>query len=223
MRNYNLDIELFRDMRCKMLRTIYRPVLAARTPKADHHVSKFPLHKLLNVRIYKVIHIAKEFCHAAIILQKLLNLFIQSVKLSKMLILSGILNCPTIKHIASTISAVILRNAFFICKAEDVNNKSCVSSQILQLSHLCKLLQHLLHIWILFERYGNQFPKVINSKRNTLQKMRLLLKISSEAVSSKYLQSTEQYKKPQILVKLILRDVNILLKPLSVRFNQFFV
>ena len=172
------------------------------------------------MRIHYVIDICQVFLDSALVLKELDHRLVQSGKGLVPLELAGILQATAVKHISSTISAVVHRDTLLVRKGKDMHFQSHIPAQILELAHLGQFRQNLRQIRIFSKRFLNQLTQILDGERNALQEMRLLLKVPSESVCSQHLQCPEQHKQPQVPLKLLLRNHYVFLELLLVNGYQ---
>ena len=111
MRYPNLNSELLVDMFCKVLGAIHGAVLTACASEGEHKTGEASLDIACHVGIGKLIHRIKEGQDFTVILKETDYRLIQARKFLVWFITSRVVGASAIEHIATAITAVILRNA----------------------------------------------------------------------------------------------------------------
>ena len=106
-----------------MLRRINAAVLASGTSEAEHQAGKTTLDITPYVDISQFIYAVQEGENLSVILQETDNRLVQPSQFLVRLIPSGIMCATAVKHIASAIAALILRNALVVRKTEHANHE----------------------------------------------------------------------------------------------------
>ena len=111
MRYPNLYTELLVDMLCKMLGTIHGAVLTACASEGEHKTGEASLDISCHMGIGKLIHRIKEGEDFSVVLKETDYRLVQSREFLVRLVTSRVVGASAIEHIATTITAIILRYA----------------------------------------------------------------------------------------------------------------
>ena len=108
-------LEMFRQT----LSAIDGAVLPARTAEAYLQVRKAALHKPLHMMVNQGIYRLQERQYFPVFLQEVYHRFVHSGQCLVFVVLTGVVCTTAVEHIASTVSALVRRDATF--KGEGVN------------------------------------------------------------------------------------------------------
>lgn len=92
------------NMLCKVLRRIYRTVLSAGAPEAEHQRREAALYVSLDMMLGKLIHRFEKFKNLTVILKESYHWLVKSRQLLVWLIASGIMCRTTVEHVSATIA-----------------------------------------------------------------------------------------------------------------------
>ena len=123
MTDAHLDAKLLMDMFGQMLCTIDRTVLTTRTAKAEHQTSEATLDITTYMGVGQLIDAIQERQYLTIVLQETDNGFVQTCQLLIRLITARVVRATAVEDIATTIAALILRNALGIREAIDAHHQ----------------------------------------------------------------------------------------------------
>ena len=123
MTQTHLYAKLLMKMLSKVLGTIDAAMLSARTAEGEHQRREATLNVSGDMGIGQFIDAVKERQNLAVVLQKADDRLVESRHVFVFLITPGVVRRTAVEHIAATITALILGNAFLIGEAENADYK----------------------------------------------------------------------------------------------------
>ena len=164
---------------------------------------------------------SEEVGYLAVILKELDDFGIQAGELAVVLVLAGIVDGPAVEHIATSVAGIVSRDAFLVGKAEDLDFQSLVLRHFIELRQSGQFVEHFIEVRIFSERLPEKLPQIAHGIRHAAQEMRLFLEITAKTVSSKHLQSAEEYEMAQPCVERVAVDVDVTAKRVEIFFDKF--
>ena len=196
-----LDVETVGQVPGQTLSAIDRAVLPACAAETHLHIGEFPLYEAFDMGVHQRIDVLKEPGDSPIVLQEFDHFLIKPGKLTVMLVLARVVDCPAIEHESAPVPGSVHRDAFLVCEAEYLDFQALVLGDVIELGHRCQGGQYLIQIRILDERLLEQLAEIAERVRDAGKEMRLLLEIASETIRSQHLKGPEQDEKSQPLIK----------------------
>ena len=195
---FHFHTELLVQVFGHVLGRINRTVLATGTSKANHEVAESTFHVSFYGSIDQCIGIFEEWEDFTIVFQELDDRLIQSGKWFVAFVLSRVVYRTAIEYKATTIAGRVVRNAFLVGKAHDLDGKLALLQIVLELLHLCEFAENGAEVRIFRVIFSQQLAEIFDGKWNALDKVWFLFEVTTETICTQYLQSTELYEVTQL-------------------------
>ena len=159
------------------------------------------------MEVGQLIHTIQEGQYLSIVFQKADDRFVKSSQLLVLLVTPWVMRRTAVKHIASTIATLILRDTFLVREGEYADYKKVLPlylplrerSNLLVLftlfwKFLTQAAKHVQQVRIVETVKLEQLTQVLNGRRNGVDEVLLTFEIAAETIGTQHLQRTEEHK-----------------------------
>ena len=192
---YQVDLHAERLVQVlgQVLGRVNGTVLATRAAEADRQVRKAAFHVAFHRSVHQTVNMLQEGCDFTVVLQKADDGFVQSREGLIAFIFAGIVYGTAVEHKASAVARRIFGNTFLIGKAGDLDHEAAFLQLVGELLQFGQLSQNLAQVGVFRIGLTQQLAQVFDGEGHALDKVRLLLEVTAEAVGTEHLHGAEQH------------------------------